>query len=144
MTGSQWLQLGAVMGFVAVAMGAFGAHGLRERVLASSAPAALEGRSRYVAPERRLEVFETGARYNAYHAVALIAVGLLVLHSGPSTAANVAGWAFLLGMVIFSGSLYVLGLTGLGVLGAITPIGGVALLVGWAALAVAAAGLRSG
>jgi uncharacterized membrane protein YgdD (TMEM256/DUF423 family) len=139
MTGPQWLQLGAVMGFLSVAMGAFGAHGLRGRVLAEVSGSD-DGR-RAVAPERRLEVFETGARYNAYHALALVALGLLVTHAGPSAAANVAGWAFLAGIVIFSGSLYALGFTGLGVLGAITPIGGVALLIGWAALAVAAGGI---
>lgn len=141
MTGPQWFQLGAVMGFLSVAMGAFGAHGLRGRVLAEAPAPAAEGGRRAVTPERRLEVFETGARYNAYHALALVALGLLVMYAGPSAAANVAGWAFLAGIVIFSGSLYALGFTGLGVLGAITPIGGVALLIGWAALALAAGGI---
>jgi len=117
-----WVQVGAVWGFLAVAMGAFGAHGFKDRLAELG-----------TGPN-----FQTAAQYQMYCALALLAVGLLVLTGRSGTAASVAGWGLLLGSLIFSGSLYVLALTGLRWLGAITPIGGVAMLVGWAALAVAA------
>lgn len=118
-----WLQVGAVWGFLAVTMGAFGAHGLKDRL----------------AELNQSANFHTAAQYHMYCALALLAVGLLV-QSGPShPAVNIAGWAFLAGSVIFSGSLYLLAVTGLRWLGGITPIGGVVMLVGWAALAIAAA-----
>jgi uncharacterized membrane protein YgdD (TMEM256/DUF423 family) len=121
-----WIVLGAVNAFLAVAAGAFGAHGLR----------------RIVRPEL-LTVFETGARYHMYHALALVAVGLVALHRGaPSGLLAASGWAFQVGIVLFTGSLYALTLTGMSRLGAITPLGGVAFLVGWALLAVAAAQTR--
>jgi uncharacterized membrane protein YgdD (TMEM256/DUF423 family) len=116
------LQVGAAWGFLAVAMGAFGAHGLKDR-LTSLGQAAN---------------FQTAAQYHMYCALALLAVGLLILTGRSGAAATVAGWAFLLGSLIFSGSLYLLAVTGLKWLGAITPIGGLVMLVGWAALAVAA------
>ena len=119
-----WFQVGAAWGFLAVAMGAFGAHGLKDR-LAELGQAA---------------TFQTAAQYQMYTALALLGLGLLVLTGRSSMAASIAGWALLLGSLIFSGSLYALSLTGLRWLGAITPIGGVAMLVGWAALAVAAGG----
>jgi uncharacterized membrane protein YgdD (TMEM256/DUF423 family) len=103
-------------------MGAFGAHGLKDR-LAELGQAAS---------------FQTAAHYHMYCALALLAVGSLVLSGRSGTAAAVAGWALLIGSLIFSGSLYLLAVTGLKWLGAITPLGGVAMLVGWAALAVAA------
>ena len=103
--------LGAINAAAAVAAGAFAAHGLRGRLEA-----------------RALEVFETGARYHMYHALAMIAAGLL--------AAKAPGWIFLAGIVLFSGSLYALALTDVKVLGAITPLGGLAFLVGWVWLAV--------
>ncbi|MFO0909584.1 MAG: DUF423 domain-containing protein [Isosphaeraceae bacterium] len=100
------------------------AHGLKER-LESLGTAA---------------TFQTGVEYHFYHVAALLAVGLLSLHlNGPRTSLNVAGWAFLVGILVFSGSLYILGVTGIRWLGAITPLGGVAFLVGWVALALAAA-----
>lgn len=117
----RFLVLGAVLAGVAVAAGAFGAHGLRARL-----------------EPRLLEVFETAARYQMYHALALLAVGLLA-ERRPSRAASAAGWLFVAGIALFSGSLYALALTGIGWLGAITPLGGVAFLAGWTALAVAAA-----
>jgi uncharacterized membrane protein YgdD (TMEM256/DUF423 family) len=117
-----WLRIGAVWGFLAVAMGAFGAHGLKERLESFG----------------QLANFHTAAQYHMYVALALVAVGVLQVVGRTGTALSVAGWSFLIGSVIFSGSLYILGLTGLKWLGAITPIGGTALLVGWAALAVAA------
>jgi uncharacterized membrane protein YgdD (TMEM256/DUF423 family) len=112
--------IGALSGLIAVAAGAFGAHALKARL----------------APDL-LAVFETGARYQLYHALAL---GLVAWAASrwPGAAPAVAGWAFLAGTVLFSGSLYVLALTGQRWLGAITPLGGVAFLVGWAALAWAA------
>ncbi|MEZ4268867.1 MAG: DUF423 domain-containing protein [Myxococcota bacterium] len=110
---------GAILGAVGVAMGAFGAHGLRARVEA-----------------RQLEIWDTAARYQLWHALALVLVGLW-LARGAVLSARVAGGAFLAGTLIFSGSLYLLVLTGRTWLGAITPIGGVLLIVGWVALAVA-------
>lgn len=110
---------GAMLGAVGVAMGAFGAHGLRSRVEA-----------------RQLEIWDTAARYQLWHALALVLVGLWIAR-GAAGSARVAGGAFLAGTLIFSGSLYLLVLTGRTWFGAITPIGGVLLIVGWVALAVA-------
>lgn len=112
--------LGAVLAGVAVAAGAFGAHGLRGRL----------------APDM-LAIFETGVRYQMYHALALLVVGLLASRA-PTPTLTLAGWCFVAGVVIFSGSLYVLALTGTRWLGAITPLGGLAFLAGWALLAMAA------
>ncbi len=122
MTGSFWIKLGAISGFLAVTMGAFGAHGLEKQLAATG----------------RADNFETAARYQMYHALALLVLGLLVSIGKPSTAANVAGWSFFAGSLIFSVSLYILALTGERWLGAITPFGGVGMLVGWVALAIAA------
>jgi len=113
--------LGALSGFVSVAAGAFGAHALKARL----------------GPDQ-LAVFETGARYQMFHALAMLAAAWAVGRF-PGGAATAAGWLFLGGTVLFSGSLYALALTGVRVLGAVTPIGGVAFLAGWAALAWAAA-----
>ena len=109
--------LGAVSGFLAVAAGAFGAHALRARLQ----------------PDL-LAVFETGVRYQMYHALALLAVAW-VSSRWPAPQAVWAGWLFVVGTVLFSGSLYLLSLTGVRWLGAITPFGGVAFLAGWLALA---------
>ncbi len=117
-----WFQVGAVWGFLAVAMGAFGAHGLKDRLTELGQTAN----------------FQTAAHYQMYCALALLAVGSLVLSGRSGIAAAVAGWGLLIGSLIFSGSLYILAVTGLKWLGAITPLGGVAILVGWAALALAA------
>ncbi len=115
-----FILISALAGFIGVALGAFGAHGLRGRLT----------------PEM-LAVFETGVRYQLVHAVALLAVaGLMDRLGGRLIAA--AGWLFLTGMVLFSGSLYLLALTGITILGAITPLGGLAFLAGWACLAFAA------
>lgn len=114
---------GAVLGALGVAAGAFGAHALRAKV-----------------EPRMLEVWATGSSYQLTHAVALIACAW-VLSQTQSTAAQVAGWAFLIGTLLFSGSLYAMVLSGVRALGAITPIGGVAFIVGWIALAMAAAKL---
>ncbi len=112
--------LGALSGLIGVAAGAFGAHALRERL----------------APDV-LAVFETAARYQMYHALALLAVGWATTR-WPESVAVWAGWLFVAGTVIFSGSLYALALTGIRWLGAITPIGGLCFLAGWACLALAA------
>ena len=100
------IALGALNAAIAVAAGAFAAHGLRERL-----------------EPRALEIFETGARYQMYHAFAIIIAGLL--------AARTVGWVFQAGIVLFSGSLYALALSDIKVLGAITPIGGLAFIAGW-------------
>jgi uncharacterized membrane protein YgdD (TMEM256/DUF423 family) len=113
-----FVALGALNAFLAVAAGAFGAHGLKARLT----------------PEL-LAVFETGARYHLFHALGLIAVGL-VAQVRPSTLVTASGWALLAGIVLFSGSLYVLASSGVRMLGAVTPFGGVAFLLGWALLAV--------
>ncbi len=114
-----WVRVGAVAMFLAVALGAFSAHGLRQRL----APV-------------MLAVFEVGVRYHAYHALALFAVAWVADRS-PGSLAQASGWAFVLGIVVFSGSLYLLSVTGVRWLGAITPIGGVAFLTGWALLFLA-------
>jgi uncharacterized membrane protein YgdD (TMEM256/DUF423 family) len=112
--------LGALSGVLAVAAGAFGAHALRERL----------------APDM-LAVFETGARYQMYHALALLA-SAWALGRWPGGAILAAGWLFVAGTVVFCGSLYLLTLTGHRWLGAVTPLGGLAFLAGWAAMAWAA------
>jgi uncharacterized membrane protein YgdD (TMEM256/DUF423 family) len=115
-----FLTLGAISAFVAVAAGAFGAHGLRARL----------------APDL-LAVFETAARYQMYHALALLAVAWVAAR-WPGPLPQWAGWLFVVGTVLFSGSLYALALTSVRWLGAITPLGGVAFLAGWLCLALAA------
>ena len=115
-----WYTLGALNALLAVAAGAFGAHALKARLT-----------------DRLLAVFETGARYQMYHALGLLAVAALASQKG--SAADPAGWAMLAGIVLFSGSLYALALTGINRLGVITPLGGVAFLVGWALFAWTAA-----
>jgi uncharacterized membrane protein YgdD (TMEM256/DUF423 family) len=112
--------VGALMGAVGVGLGAFGAHGLRGRL----------------SPEM-LAVFETGVRYHMYHALAILAVATLMPRLDGARAALIAGWSFTTGIVLFSGSLYALAITGVTTLGAITPLGGLAFLIGWIALAVA-------
>jgi uncharacterized membrane protein YgdD (TMEM256/DUF423 family) len=109
--------LGAASAAVAVAAGAFGAHALRARLSPGS-----------------LAVFETGARYQMYHALALFAVAW-ALSRWPSQLAIWAGWLFVAGSVLFSGSLYLLALTGTRWWGAVTPLGGAAFLAGWICLA---------
>ena len=115
-----FLLLGAVAAFLAVALGAFGAHGLRARL----------------SPEM-MAVFQTGVQYHMYHALALILVSATMGRMS-GWLIQTAGWSFAAGIVLFSGSLYLLAVTGLTVLGAITPIGGLAFLIGWACLAFAA------
>ena len=108
---------GSLSAFMAVAMGAFAAHGLSQKL----------------SPES-LGAFEVGARYQMYHALALLAVGF-AMERWPRGEWVIAGWCFLIGSVIFSGSLYALSLSGIRWLGAITPIGGLAFLLGWLSFA---------
>ena len=112
--------IGSVSGFIAVGLGAFAAHGLKARL----------------APEL-LAVFETGVRYQMYHALALLAAAW-AQSRWPGTLASASGWLFVAGTVLFSGSLYALALTGTRWLGAVTPFGGLAFLAGWLCLAAAA------
>jgi uncharacterized membrane protein YgdD (TMEM256/DUF423 family) len=113
--------LGTGLAGLAVALGAFGAHGLRDRV----EPAMLAN-------------FETGARYHMYHALALIAVAWAVQRWPATNLPEIAGWLFVAGIVLFAGSLYVMALTGQRWLGAVTPFGGFAFIVAWALLAYTA------
>jgi uncharacterized membrane protein YgdD (TMEM256/DUF423 family) len=107
---------GAINAVLAIAAGAFGAHGLRERLDA-----------------RGLEIFETAARYHMYHALGMVLAALLAAR-GAGLAAT-GGWVMQAGVVVFSGSLYALALTGARGLGAVTPLGGLAMMVGWALVA---------
>ena len=121
-----FLTIAAMFGGLSVAGGAFGAHALREKI-----------------SERSLEIFDTGARYQMYHALALLLVAMLMSRlDSPPTTLLVSGWLFIIGVVIFSGSLYALSLTGIKSLGAVAPLGGLALMLGWAALAVAGATIK--
>jgi uncharacterized membrane protein YgdD (TMEM256/DUF423 family) len=117
-----FLAIAAVLGGLSVAAGAFGAHALRERL-----------------SERSLEIFETASRYQMYHALALVLVALLINREEfPQLTLVASGWSFIIGILIFSGSLYALSFTDMKVLGAFAPLGGVAFIAGWSALAIAA------
>ena len=120
-----FFSLGSLSAGLAVALGAFAAHGLRSRI----------------SPEA-LQTFETGARYQMYHALALLAVAWAATR-WPGGAVSAAGWLFVAGTLLFSGSLYLLAVTGLRVLGAVTPFGGLAFILGWLALAWAAWAART-
>jgi uncharacterized membrane protein YgdD (TMEM256/DUF423 family) len=111
-----WLRAASVVMFLAVALGAFGAHGLKDAL-----------------SEPMKAVYETGVRYQLVHGLALYVVSWL-LSRGASNVVQAAGWCFLAGTVIFSGSLYILSLTGVRAWGALTPVGGLALLAGWLCL----------
>lgn len=114
-----WIAVGALSAAVAVGLGAFGAHGLEERV-----------------PASELEIWKTGVHYHFLHAIALVLLGLFLRPT--DTRAPVAGWSFLAGQLIFAGTLYAMVLGGPRILGAVTPIGGVLLIIGWLAFARAA------
>jgi len=113
-----FLVMAGVNGFIAVTLGAFAAHGLKNSL----------------SPDL-LVTFQTGVQYHMYHALALFGVGLLALSFPNQSLLKVSGYLFLVGILLFSGSLYVLALSGIRWLGAITPLGGVAFLGGWALLA---------
>ena len=117
-----FISLAAIFGGSSVAAGAFASHALKEKL-----------------SERALEIFEVGARYQMYHALALLLVAILLGQSQTSSTSLIAsGWLFIIGIFIFSGSLYALSLSDIKILGAITPLGGVAFIAGWGALAIAA------
>ncbi|MCX7141579.1 MAG: DUF423 domain-containing protein [Proteobacteria bacterium] len=116
-----FLPIGCIAALLAVAIGAFGAHGLKARV----------------APDL-MAVFKTGVEYHFYHALGMVLVGLAAFHLPQSGHLKAAGWCMLAGIVLFSGSLYLLALTGLAWLGAVTPFGGLAFLAAWGLFATAA------
>lgn len=111
---------GAIFAFLSVALGAFGAHALKDKLSADM-----------------LNVFHTGDQYQMYHALALIAVGIMIKLSIGGRTMHWAGWLFAIGIVLFSGSLYLLSTTGVTALGAVTPIGGVCFLAGWVLFVIA-------
>ncbi len=113
--------LGSVFGALGVALGAFGAHTLKDRLT-----------------EDALSTYETAARYQLYHALALLAAAYAITRWPDSSLPTAAGWLFVAGIALFSGSLYLLSLTDLRWLGAIAPLGGAAFIAGWACLALAA------
>ena len=113
-----FISLGALSGLLAVAFGAFGAHALRGRL-----------------DEYAMGVFETAVQYHFYHTLALLAVGLIAMHQPQTALLRSSGWLFVIGLLLFSGSLYCLSLTGIKWLGAITPLGGLAFIAGWGCLA---------
>jgi Uncharacterized small membrane protein len=118
----KYFMIGAAAAAIAIALGAFGAHGLEGKLT-----------------EHYLDVFETGVRYQMYGALGLMLIALLDRAAGGSRAIGAGGRLLLAGIVIFSGSLYILSLTGYSKLGMITPIGGVAMLAGWAFVIAGAA-----
>jgi uncharacterized membrane protein YgdD (TMEM256/DUF423 family) len=113
-----FITLASLSGMLAVMLGAFGAHALKGKL-----------------DDYALGVFETAVQYHFYHSFALLAVGILALSHPHTALLRSSGWLFLLGIVVFSGSLYVLSFTGARWLGAITPLGGLAFIAGWACLA---------
>lgn len=112
--------LGALNGFIAVALGAFGAHGLEGKI-----------------PDKYLETWQTAVQYQMFHAVGLLVLGLLA-GKIDSPLINWSGWLMLIGIILFSGSLFVLSVTQIKVLGAITPLGGVSFLVAWVLMIISA------
>ena len=116
--GHFFLKAGAVFGALGVMIGAFGAHALKPMLEATN----------------RIDTFETAVKYQLYHALALLVVGLLIVWFKPQRAFTVAGYSFIGGILIFSGTLYILCLTGVTWLGAITPIGGGLLIAGWGSM----------
>ena len=117
---SNWFAVGAIVAAIGVTLGAFGAHALKSRV-----------------SEDLLSVFEIGVRYQMYHAFGLLAVAWAA-GRWPGSLPNASGWLFTLGILLFSGSLYLMTFTGARGLGAITPLGGLCFILGWIALAMAA------
>ena len=117
MNWTNWVFCSCIFGGLSVVLGAFGAHALKNRLDAYA-----------------LQVFETAVRYQMFHALALLGVALVASHV-ESTAIKLAGWSFCLGILLFSGSLYTLAATGVKVLGAVAPVGGLFLIGGWGCLA---------
>lgn len=121
MTGKNILTIAGISGALAVGLGAFGAHGLEPILIQNG----------------RLDTFETAVSYHFYHTLGLLGLGILALIKPEWKGLSLAAWGMFLGILIFSGSLYILSLTGITWLGAITPIGGVGFILGWLALAYA-------
>ncbi|MHA7580488.1 DUF423 domain-containing protein [Paenibacillus vandeheii] len=115
----KWMMMGAVLTMLSVVIGAFGAHMLKESIGADA-----------------IAVYETGVQYHMIHAIGLLIIGLTAGQLGPSTKLKWAARLLFIGIIVFSGSLYVLSISGIKILGAITPIGGVAFIVGWLLLAM--------
>ncbi len=115
-----WIALGAINAFLAVGFGAFGAHGLKAKLTA-----------------QMLAVYQTGVEYHMAHALGLVLIGVMSLHFPESVWLKTSAGLLLLGIILFSGSLYILSMTGIRQLGMITPIGGLAFLLGWLCLFVA-------
>ncbi|MDR8392486.1 DUF423 domain-containing protein [Aliifodinibius sp. S!AR15-10] len=115
-----FLSIGSICAALAVILGAFGAHALKSNLAADM-----------------LEIFETGVQYHFYHALGLLAVGFLAIHYPESGYLKWSGWLMLAGIIIFSGSLYILSISGVRWLGAITPIGGVSFIAAWLLLSIA-------
>jgi len=116
-----FVSLGSGLAFLAVALGAFGTHSLRDRLSPNS-----------------IQIWQTGVQYHLIHAVALVLVGIIA-GQNDSRAIRASGWLLTIGILVFSGSLYALAVTGIRILGAITPIGGICFLTGWGILSVTAA-----
>lgn len=121
MTAKTIIIIASILGALSVGIGAFGAHGLESTLTANG----------------RLDTFETAVKYQFYHTLALLLIGILMLNID-SSMFSYAAWCFLIGIVIFSGSLFTLSLTNITWLGAITPIGGLAFIIGWVLLAIGA------
>lgn len=115
-----FLIIGSIAMTLAVGLGAFGAHGLKEMLT-----------------DEMLDIFETGVKYHFYHAIGLLAVGLVAQLMPNSSLLQWSGWLMLAGIIIFSGSLYILSISGIRWMGAITPIGGLCFIVAWILLAIA-------
>ena len=113
-----FITLASLSGMLAVVFGAFGAHALKGKL-----------------DDQALKVFETAVQYHFYHTFALLVVGVIALNQPQTVLLKSSGWSFVIGILVFSGSLYLLSLTGVRWLGAITPLGGLALIAGWACLA---------
>jgi uncharacterized membrane protein YgdD (TMEM256/DUF423 family) len=118
-TAKLFLSLGSISGALAVLIGAFGAHGLKDKLC-----------------DQMLAVYKTGVEYHFYHTLALLGIGLLSLHY-KSALLTASGWSMVAGIILFSGSLYALSISGVKILGAITPIGGLFFIAGWVLLVLA-------
>jgi uncharacterized membrane protein YgdD (TMEM256/DUF423 family) len=115
-----FMAMGSVQAFLAVALGAFGAHALKNKL-----------------STQMIEIYQTAVQYQMFHAIGLLAIALIAERYGPHPLYTISMWSILIGIVVFSGSLYTLSITGIKVLGAITPIGGVGFLLGWVLLVIA-------
>ena len=135
MSGERWVRVGAILGALVVTVGAFGAHSLKP---SSEELHAMSDTDREVSA-RRLENFETGVRYHAYHALAIVGLGVFVTRAPRGgRVLDAAGWMFVAGVALFSGSLYGIGVGGPKALGVVAPFGGLALIAGWIAFAIGA------